>query len=266
VFPADNAWNRDVSADQVDPNSDNYIANIGPTIGLHPDFSNDPGGGIPYVVVPGSQPKVPITFDSSESDLGPYPIPDNPPIETGSDHHLLIIDSGECYLYEVFLAAYNGNMWTGSSGAIWHLQVDWTRPAGWTSADAAGLPIFPGLVRYDEIAAGEIKHALRFTTPRTQRGYIAPASHFASSSTDANLPPMGLRVRLKQGVDISGFSPNVQVLLRALKTYGLLLADNGSAWYITGAPDSRWNNDEMHTIGQIHGSDFEVVQSGEIQH
>ena len=270
VFPADNAWNRDISNDPVDANSGNYIASIGAATGLHPDFGSNLSYGIPYVVVPQDQPRVPITFDyMSESDPGPYPIPPNPPIEGGpgatGDRHILIITSGECYLYEIFAAQLTGGMWHGGSGAIWHLQVDWTRPAGWTSADAAGLPIFPGLVRYDEVAAGAINHALRFTVQRSQAGYVAPASHFASSSTDPNLPPMGLRVRLKASVDLSTYPQSTQVILRALQHYGMMVADNGSNWFISGASDARFIDDELLTIRNIHGSDFEVIQLGPIQ-
>jgi len=270
IFPPDNAWNRDISNDPIDPGSASYIASMGATTGLHPCFGSDPTNGIPYVVVPQNQPRVPITFDyMSESDPGPYPIPPNPPIEGGpnatGDRHILIITSVECYLYEIFAAQLQGTLWHGGSGAIWHLQVDWTRPAGWTSADAAGLPIFPGLVRYDEVAAGAINHALRFTVQRTQAGYVAPASHFASSSTDPSLPPMGLRVRLKAGVSVSGYPQSVQVILRALQRYGMMVADNGSSWFVSGAPDPRWNDNDLHMLGQIHGSDFEVVAHGPIQ-
>jgi hypothetical protein len=269
VFPADNAWNTDISTAPVDSNSDNYIASVGATTGLHPDFGSNPLYGIPYVVVPGTQPMVPITFpDPSESDPGPYPIPDNVPIEggagSGGDMHALIIDTGNCYLYEVYQLTGSPGNWVGSSGAIWHLMEDWTRPAGWTSADAAGLPIFPGLVRYDEVAAGEIKHALRFTIVHSQHGYVAPASHFASSSTNVNYPPMGLRFRLKASVDISSYPASARVILTALKKYGMIVADNGSNWYISGASDSRFVDDELATIHNIVGSDFEVIQHGPI--
>jgi hypothetical protein len=269
VFPADNAWNTDISNAPVDPNSANYINSMGAGTGMHPDFGTNPNYGIPFIVVPGTQPKVPITFRyADESDPGPYPIPDNAPIEGGAgstgDRHILVIDSGACYLYEVWASAGGPGNWSGGSGAIWHLNVDWTRPAGWTSADAAGLPVFPGLVRYDEVAAGAINHALRFTVNNTQHGYVAPASHFASSNTDPNTPPMGLRVRLKASVNISGYPASVQVILTALKRYGMIVADNGSDWYISGASDSRFNDDELRTIGNIHGSDFEVIQHGPI--
>jgi hypothetical protein len=277
VFPSDNSWNQDISTAPVHPNSAAYIASIGSTTAFHPDFSstnlNAPYGyGIPYVVVPGTQPKVAIEFVDypDESDPGPYPIPQNVPIEGGpnstGDRHGLVLDSGSCYLYEVFELRPGSTQWLGAVGAIWHLKENWTRPKYWTSADAAGLPILPGLVRYDEVAAGEIRHALRFTASKTQRGFIAPASHFASSSTDATLPPMGLRVRLKASFNVSTFSPRMQVILRALQRYGMLLADNGSSWFVTGAPDSRWNDSEINTLKALHGSDFEAVMTGPIEH
>jgi hypothetical protein len=264
VFPADNAWNRDVSGDPVDPNSANYIASIGPSTGLHADFGAE--FGIPFVAVPGDQPKVPITFDyDDESDPGPYPIPADIPIEGGGDAHGLIIDRATCFLYEVYvLERVSAGVWHGGSGAIWHLRENWTRPDGWTSADAAGLPIFPGLARYEEVAAGEIRHALRFTVNNTQKAYVAPATHYASSSTDPNRPPMGLRVRLKASVDISGYGPQLRIILTALKKYGLILADNGSNWFITGAPNPGWDDDDITAIRNVHGSDFEVVQLGPI--
>jgi hypothetical protein len=269
VFPPDNAWNTDISTVLVDPNSDNYINSIGPSIGLHPDFGSNPDYGIPYITVPGTQPKVATNFDyMDESDPGPYPIPDDVPIEGGAgatgDRHALIIDRDTCYLYEIFQLTGGPGSWHGGSGAIWHLHENWTRPPGWTSADAAGLPIFPGLVRYQEVAAGEITHALRFTVAESQAGYVAPASHYASSSTDPNLPPMGLRVRLKASVDISPYPQSARVILTALKKYGMIVADNGSNWYISGAPDPHFNDDELQTLHNIHGSDFEVIQHGPI--
>jgi hypothetical protein len=271
VFPADNDWNRDISADPVDPNSANYIASIGAATGLHPDFGSFLGYGIPYTIVPGTQPKVAIGFDyAGESDPGPYPIPDDVAIEGGAgatgDRHALILDTSTCYLYEIFALSGGPGAWHGGSGAIWHLREDWTRPAGWTSADAAGLPILPGLVRYDEVAAGEIRHALRFTVVHSQAGYVAPASHLASTLTDPNLPPMGLRVRLKASVDISGYPASARVLLQALKSYGMIVADNGSNWFISGASDTRFVDDDLLTIRQIVGSDFEVIQHGPIVH
>lgn len=273
-FPDDNPWNLDISGEAVDPNSAALIASIGNNTGLHPDFGTIWNGapiGIPYVVVSGEQAKRVVSFDyEDESDTGPYPIPNDPPIEGGSksdgDRHILMIDRDNWLLYELFYAfPSGGGRWRAGSGAIFDLNSNDLRPAGWTSADAAGLPIFPGLVRYDEVVGlGEIRHALRFTASRTRRAYVNPARHYASSLTSANLPPMGMRVRLKSDYDISEFSSNVQVILRAMKKYGMFLADNGSNWYISGAPDARWNDDELHDLGQVRGSDFEVVQMGEI--
>ena len=271
LFPADNAWNSDVSGLPVLSNSATYLTSIGLGVGLHPDFGTVWDGapiGIPYVLVRGTQAKIPITFYyADESDPGPYPIPLDAPIEGGSastgDRHVLTLDVDNKLLYEVFDAHYNttAGRWEAGSGAIWDLDGNALRPAGWTSADAAGLPILPGLVRYDEVASGEITHALRFTVPRTQKAYVYPATHYASSSTDPGLPPMGLRVRLKAGYDISGFPVEVQVILRALKKYGMIVADNGSAWYISGAPDPRWNDDALHALSLVKGSDFEAVAS-----
>ena len=272
VFPADNIWNSPVDNLPPDPNSAAYIAAIGPNSNLHPDFGSGdwpPGSGapigIPYVTVPGTQPKVQASFDyGDESDPGPYPIPADAPIEGGSrssgDRHVLVIDSDNCLLYELYDAFPQADgTWHAGSGAIFDLKSDKLRPAGWTSADAAGLPIFPGLVRYDEVASGEILHALRFTAPKTQKAYVWPARHYASSLTETNYPPMGQRFRLKAGFDISGFSPQTQVILTALKRYGMILADNGSAWYISGAPDQRWNNDVLHELGKVAGFNFEAV-------
>lgn len=271
-FPADNAWNRDVSADPVDPNSATLIAACGSAAtGLHPDFGtvwNGAPNGIPYVVVSGTQQKVPVTFDyADESDPGPYPVPADAPIEGGpngtGDRHVLIVDRDSWKLYELYDAhpLDGGASWHAGSGAVFDLSSNALRPAGWTSADAAGLPIFPGLVRYDEVVGQKaIRHALRFTCPVTRRAYVSPARHWASSRTDANLPPMGMRVRLKAGFDVSRFTPNVQVILNAMKTYGMLLADNGSAWYVSGAPDPRWSDDELATLRNVHASDFEVVR------
>lgn len=277
LFPADNPWNQDISGLPVDPNSANLIASMGLSTGLHPDFGttwNGAPNGIPYVVVSGSQQRVPITFTDygDESDPGPYPVPPNAPIEGGpngtGDRHVIVIDRDNWKLYELFDAypVGGGISWRAACGAVFDLNSNSLRPAGWTSADAAGLPIFPGLVRYDEVfELKEITHALRFTAQRTRRAYVYPARHFASSNTDPNLPPMGMRVRLKAGFDISRFSPNMQVVLRALKKYGMILADNGSNWYISGAPDPRWNDSELSTLKSVKGSDFEVVQMGPIQ-
>lgn len=274
VFPADNPWNQDISALPVHPNSGGYIVTIGENTGLHPDFGTVWEGapiGIPYNIVNADTPRSMVDFDyADESDPGPYPIPMNPLIEGGADadgdRHILMIDPAARVLYELFYAYPNGDgSWTAGSGAIFDLTSNVLRPAGWTSADAAGLPIFPGLVRYAEVVeAGEIRHALRFTVSRSQRAYISPATHFASSSTDPNRPPMGLRVRLKASVDISGYSPTVQVILRAMKKYGMFVADNGSNWYVSGAPDPRWDDDELRALGQVKGRDFEAVYTGEL--
>jgi hypothetical protein len=203
-----------------------------------------------------------VTFDyADESDKGPYPIPRAVHIESGSDRHALLVDRDGCRLYELYALERTARGWHAGSGAIWNLSSNHLRPAGWTSADAAGLPMFPGLARYDEVARGVIDHALRFTAERTRRAYVYPARHYASSLTDPSLPPMGLRVRLKAGVDESGFPKQARVVLTALKRYGMLLADNGSSWYISGAPDRRWNNDALHTLSRVKGSDFEVVSA-----
>lgn len=266
IFPADNPWNTDISNAPVDPKSDQYIANIGASTGLHPDFDAI-GDGIPYVEVPSDQALVPVTFTDypDESDPGPYPIPDDAPIENGGDGHVIVVDRGNGFLYELYQGSQGFGGWSAANGAKWDLRSNAGRPAGWTSADAAGLPIFPGLVRYDEVTAGAIHHALRFTVSRTQTGYVAPASHAAGScALNSDCPPMGLRLRLKASVDISGYPPSVQVILTALKHYGMIVADNGSAWYISGAPDSRWNDDDLHQLNGITGSDFEVIASGPI--
>ncbi len=271
-FPADNPWNVPVDTAAVDPNSDVLIASIGLGTSLHPDWgTTESYYGIPYVVVSGATPRVAVTFDyADESDPGPYPIPPNPPIEGGAsssgDRHILILDRDNWMLYELY-AAYPptlGQGWTAGSGAIFDLNSNGLRPAGWTSADAAGLPIFPGLARYDEAAAGEIRHALRFTASRTRRAYVHPARHWASSSTDTTLPPMGMRVRLKAGFDLSGYPPHAQAVLQALKRYGMILADNGSNWYVSGVSDPRWDPAIFDAFRSVHGSDFEVVRMGTI--
>ncbi|MET0621368.1 MAG: hypothetical protein ABW250_00160 [Pyrinomonadaceae bacterium] len=274
LFPADNPWNQDISNEPVDPNSANLIASMGLNTTLHPDFGtvwNGAPNGIPYVVVSGSQTKVPITFTDygDESDPGPYPVPSNAPVEGGSsgtgDRHVIVIDRDNWKLYELFSAFPDGAGWRAASGAVFDLNSNAQRPAGWTSADAAGLPVFPGLVRYDEVfGRREIAHALRFTAARTRRAYVSPARHFASSNTDPNLPPMGMRVRLKASFNINGYSPAMQVVLRALKKHGMILADNGSNWYVSGAPDPRWNDDELRTLKTLRGSDFEVVKMGTV--
>ena len=269
ILPADNIWNVAVDALPRHPDSDTYVATIGATRGVHPDFGTVYQGapiGIPYVVVPGSQPRVAVTFEyDDESDAGPYPVPADAPIEGGpqsdGDRHVLMLDRDRCRLYELFAAYRNTDgTWRAGSGAIYDLRSNALRPSGWTSADAAGLPILPGLVRYDEVAAGEITHALRFTVPQTRRAFTWPARHFASSLTGAQYPAMGQRFRLRASFDASRFAPEVQVILRALKKYGMILADNGSAWYVSGVPDPRWNDDVLVSqLAQVRGSDFEAV-------
>ena len=271
IFPADNPWNTDVSGYPVHPNSAAYIASLGAGGRLHPDFGTFWDGhpiGIPFVVVPGTQPKVPMSFDyAEESDPGPYPIPPDAPIEGGpkaeGDRHILVLDKDNQVLYETWDSHPTpGGGWHCGSGARFDLTSNKLRPEGWTSADAAGLPILPGLVRYDEVAAGAIHHALRFTVQRTQRAYVHPAVHFASKSTDPNLPPMGLRLRLKASFNIGPYPASVQVILRALQQYGMILADNGSNWFISGTHDTRWNDEELGTIRGVPGSAFEAVDTG----
>jgi hypothetical protein len=269
LFPADDSLNRDISGAPVDPNSARYIASIGLSGHLHPDFGTPPGYGIPYTVVPASQAKVPVTFTEfgEESERGPYPIPASAPIEGAGevgDRHVLVLQRGTCRVYELYSARRRGVGWEASSGAVFNLRSDALRPAGWTSADAAGLPILPLLVRYPEVRAGRIEHALRMTVERTQRGYILPATHFASASSDPALPPMGLRLRLRAGYSLAGFHGQSLVILRALKRFGLIVADNGSSWYITGAPDPRWNDIDLEQIKRVPGSAFEVVRTGAI--
>ncbi|MGA7615694.1 MAG: hypothetical protein WBX15_11010 [Thermoanaerobaculia bacterium] len=266
LYPPDNEWNRDISADPVDPNSSRYIAHMnGATKFLHPDFGANQEYGIPYNVVPASQALVPISFDyADESDPGPYPIPDDVKIEAGSDRHILVLQSGSCMLYEAWDCGRAGPGWHCGSGAVFDLSSNRLRPDGWTSADAAGLPILPGLVRYDEIEAGEIRHALRFTVQSTQRAYVHPATHFASSNTDPDAPPMGLRVRLRSDYDLSRFHGAAKVILVAMKRYGMFLADNGSDWFVTGATDPRWNDDDLEQLKSVPASAFEVVELGPI--
>jgi hypothetical protein len=268
VFPSDNAWNQDVSTLPVDVRSSAYIASInaGGNTALHSDFGSNPSYGIPFLVVPSSQPLTPIVFTDygDQSDPGPYPIPGTAPVEAGSDRHVLVVRQGECKLYELYNAAYIGPHWNASSGAVWNLQSNALRPAGWTSADAAGLPILPGLARYDELASGEIRHALRFTVWRSQRGSILPATHAAGATSDSNYPPMGLRLRLKASYNISGFTGHARVILTALKKYGMIVADNGSSWYISGATDARWNDTDLDQLKSVSGNVFEVVQTGSV--
>ncbi len=275
LFPTNNPWNTPVDTLPVDPNSAAYLRSMGLTTGLHADFGTTWDGapnGIPYVCVSGTQKKVPVSFDyADESDPGPYPIPSDAPIEGGpnsdGDRHVLVLDTDNQVLYELFDAYPQGDgSWKAGSGAVFDLTSNATRPAGWTSADAAGLPILPGLVRYDEaVTKGVIDHALRFTVAQTQKAYVYPATHYASSDTNPDLPPMGLRVRLKASFDISGFSPEVRVILQALKTYGMMVADNGSNWYVSGAPDPRWSDDDLHELGRVTGGDFEVVDTRSLQ-
>jgi hypothetical protein len=275
IFPATDPWNRDVSADEIDPDSAALIASIGNHRPLHPDFGTVYNGapcGIPFIVVSGNQPRVAVEFDTKDqSDPGPYPIPPDAPIEGGpqstGDRHVLVIDRDAWKLYELWSATPidGGKSWKAGSGAIFDLKTDAPRPAGWTSADAAGLPILPGLARYDEVVEkGVIDHALRFTIQRTRRAYVAPARHFASRSNDPHLPPMGMRVRLKSSFDVSGFPPSAKVILIALKKYGMILADNGSNWFISGAPDPRWNDDDLGTLRRVKGGDLEVLKMSDV--
>jgi hypothetical protein len=275
IFPATNAWNERVDTLPVAANSAELIQSIGIGTGLHPDFGSGlyDGSpiGIPFDVVSKQTKRFRVKFGyADESDKGPYPIPKTVHIEGGrastGDRHALLIDKDACKLYELYALYPKGTGWAAGSGAIWNLRSNALRPAGWTSADAAGLPIFPGLARYDEVARGVINHALRFTAERTRRQYVYPARHYASSSDDPSLPPMGLRVRLKASVDISGFPRQARVVLQALKTYGMILADNGSNWYISGAPNPGWSNDALHSLGRITGSMFEVVDTSSLPH
>jgi hypothetical protein len=275
-FPTDNAWNQDISGAPVDPNSDAIINFIGLGIGLHPDFGSGlyagSSMGIPYSVVGASQGFVTVNFNAygDESDPGPMPIPANAQIEGypnpgNGDRHVLVVDNSNCFLYELYSAsANNDGSWNAGSAAVWDLLSDEQRPWTWTSADAAGLPIFPGLVRYDEVAAGKIQHAIRFTLPQSQAAMVPPASHWAATSSNSIAPPMGMKLRLKASYDISQFSANVQVILTALKKYGMIMADNGSAMYLSGAPDDRWDNNDLHNLSQVPASAFEVVKMNPI--
>jgi hypothetical protein len=273
-FPADNPWNQDISREPADKDSGILIASIGLDKSLHPDFGTVYRGnpiGYPYVVVPGTQPKVPIRFTAygGESEPGPYPIPLDAPVEGGAnsdgDRHVLVLDRDNWKLYELFRSFREGKGWRADSGAVFDLSTNNLRPAGWTSANAAGLPMLPGLVRYDEAVEQEaIQHALAFTCRRSRRAYLDPARHFASKSNDPALPPMGMRVRLKADVDIFKFPVSARVILTALKKYGMLLADNGSDWYINGAHHPRWNDQELSSLKQIKGRDFEVVRMGHV--
>ncbi len=262
LFPPSNVWNQDVSRLPVARDSARLIASIGLARGLHPDFGAQSDNGIPVTVVTSRQPRVHVSFDyADESDKGPYPIPPHPPIEAGGDAHVVLVDRDSCRLYELFAVQKTAGGWQAGSGAIWNLRSNALRPDTWTSADAAGLPILPGLARYDEVARGLINHALRFTAPRTRAAHLYPARHDAARGADPALPPMGLRVRLKASVSLAGFPPQARVVLAALKTYGMLLADNGSPWFITGAPDPHWNDDDLHTLQRITGVSLEVVDT-----
>jgi hypothetical protein len=277
VFPADNPWNQDISALPVHPDSDAFIDSIGRDTGMHADFGTEWEGapiGIPFVTVTSSQAKVPIDFVAygDESDPGPYPIPPDAPVEGGpdgdGDRHVLAIDTDACVLYELYRAfpQSGGSSWEADSGAVFDLKTNDHHPEQWTSADAAGLPIFPGLARYDEVVEdGVVPHALRFTVSQSQAGYIFPARHYASSDSDPSLPPMGLRVRMKASHDCSSYSNEVQVLCTAFKKYGLIVADNGSDWYVSGAPDPRWDDEALGDIANITGDAFEVVYTGDVQ-
>ncbi len=272
MFPRNNHWNLRVDRLPRHPNSAAIIRSIGVNEGLHPDFGSGKWQGarigIPYTTVPRSQKKVPVRFYyEEESDPGPYPIPRDAPIEGGrdsdGDRHVIVVDRGRCKLYEMFDAhpVNSGRRWRAGSGAVWDLDRNKLRPKGWTSADAAGLPILPGLVRYHEVKHGAFRHAVRFTVARTRRAYIYPARHFASDATSRDLPAMGQRLRLKKGFDISGFPRQVRIILIALKRYGMMVADNGSDWFISGAPSRHWNNDALHRLGEIEGRHFVVVDT-----
>ncbi|HTD09303.1 MAG TPA: hypothetical protein VK680_10460 [Solirubrobacteraceae bacterium] len=273
ILPAHDPLNQEIANAPVSPNSAAYVASIGLSAHLHPDFGTEPSYGIPYTVVGAKQRKVPIKFTEygAESNAGPYPVPAKAPIEGGGkngqgDKHVLVLQEGSCKLYELYDANRNGQGWDAASGAVFNLRSDALRPEGWTSADAAGLPIFPLLARYPEVARGQIDHALRVTVPETQKGYIHPATHYASDSSNQDLPPMGLRLRLKASYSLSGFTGESLVILVALKRYGLIVADNGSPWYITGAPNSHWDDQNLEAIKRVPGSEFEAVDTGSVLH
>ncbi|MDX6519298.1 MAG: hypothetical protein QOF50_2144 [Gaiellaceae bacterium] len=269
VFPAPNAWNQRVDQLPVAANSAAIVNSIGPAKGMHADFGSGlyegKRIGIPYDVVTKKTKRSRVTFEyDDESDHVRYPIPAGVHIEGGSDHHALLLDRSACRLYELGGLERSAGRWHAWAGATWSLRSNRLRPSGWTSADAAGLPILPGLARYDEVKAGAIRHALRFTVSRTRRAYVYPARHFASSLTDSSLPPMGLRLRLQASFDTSGFPRQSRIVLEALKRYGMIVADNGSDWYVTGAPSQGWSNDDLHSLGRVKGADFEVVDTSSL--
>jgi hypothetical protein len=273
VFPANNAWNQRVDKLPVSADSARLINSIGLDSPVHADFGSGEwdGGpiGIPFDVVSRKTPLSRVSFGyADESNRVRYPIPRHVHIEGGvhatGDRHAILVDKSTCRLYELYDLRHTGHGWAAGSGAVWNLRSNHLRPAGWTSADAAGLPIFPGLARRAEVSRGEIDHALRFTAPETRRAYIYPARHYASSSNDPSLPPMGLRVRLKASVNVASFPRQARVVLRALQRYGMILADNGSPWYISGAPSSHWSNDALHSLGRLTGADLEVVDTSSL--
>jgi hypothetical protein len=262
IFPASNPWNQRVDRLPVDPRSDAIVAAIGADEPFHPDFGTQ--YGIPFTTVSGHQKRVPVAFDyADESDPGPYPIPPGVPLEQGSDAHALVVDRDHCRLYELYAAssANGGASWHAGSGATWNLRSNRLRPKGWTSADAAGLPILPGLARWDDVKRGSIDHALRFTVAQTRNAFVFPARHFASDLTDPDLPPMGMRFRLKASVDVSKLPRQARIVAVALQRYGMLVADNGSDWFVTGAPSPHWDDDQLNALKQLRGSDFEVVKT-----
>ena len=275
IFPDDNWWNRDVSAETVDPLSSAYVASIdsdpdadhdaaGRAV-LHADFGSQPDWGMPYVTVPSTQPLLPITFTEygSESDPGPYPIPLDAPVESGSDRHVIVLQSGACKLYELYHARRNDAGWDAGAGAVFDLSSNTLRPEMWTSTDEAGMPVLPGLVRYDEVETGSITHALRFTIGTSGRGFVPPARHYGTSSAP-NVPPMGARLRLKAAFDVSNYSGHARVILTALKRYGMLVADTGHSWFISGTTDPRWVDEDLDQLKTVPGSAFEVVTTGTI--
>ncbi len=266
VFPADNVWNEPVDALPVTADSQLLLHTIGLHTGLHPDFGSYAGYGIPFTIVGGTVPGVRVRFDyAAESDRGPYPIPVHPRIEAGSDRHMTLVDRTRCRLYELWNARHTATGWRAGSGAIWNMTSNALRPDGWTSADAAGLPILPGLVRAHEVSVGLIDHALRFTAPSTRRAHLYPARHDAGAGTALSLPPMGLRVRLKASFDLSRLSPQARVIGQALKTYGMILADNGSPWYISGMSSPYFSDADLRTLGRITGADLEVVDTSSLR-